>query len=83
MGDDDFRHNEKSVVIAADDTLRVELVGADGTATVLKESIPVLAGEIVDATFMNVAKLRDFLSEQMARAKARGRPLLASTSRPR
>ena len=72
MGEDDFRHNEKSVVIEADDTLRVELVGADGSATVLKESIPVLAGEVVDATFMNVAKLRDFLSEQVARAKEEG-----------
>ncbi|GAB3886207.1 NADP-dependent isocitrate dehydrogenase [Terrabacter terrigena] len=72
MGEHDFRHNEKSVVIAADDTLRVELVGADGRTTVLKESIPVLAGEVVDATFMDVAKLRDFLSEQVARAKAEG-----------
>ncbi|GAA3715645.1 NADP-dependent isocitrate dehydrogenase [Terrabacter ginsenosidimutans] len=69
MGEDDFRHNEKSVVIAADDTLRVELVGPDGSTTVLKESIPVLAGEVVDATFMHVATLRDFLSEQIKRAK--------------
>ncbi|MGO4600192.1 NADP-dependent isocitrate dehydrogenase [Terrabacter sp. 2RAF25] len=72
MGEHDFRHNEKSVVIEADDTLRVELVGADGTTTVLKESIPVLAGEVVDATFMDVAKLREFLTEQVARAKAEG-----------
>ena len=72
MGADDFRHNETSVVLPADDTLRVELVGADGSTTVLKESIPVLAGEVVDATFMDVAKLRDFLSEQVARAKAEG-----------
>ncbi|MHA3837161.1 NADP-dependent isocitrate dehydrogenase [Terrabacter sp. AAH1] len=70
MGEHDFRHNEKSVVITNDDTLRVELVGADGQTTVLKESIPVLAGEVVDATFMDVAKLREFLSEQVARAKA-------------
>src|SRR6476659_4496678 len=72
MGEGDFRHNEKSVVIKADDTLRVELVGADGSATVLKESIPVLAGEVVDATFMKVAKLRDFLSEQVGRAQEEG-----------
>ena len=72
MGEHDFRHNEKSVVIEADDTLRVELVGADGTTTVLKESIPVLAGEVVDATFMDVAKLREFLTAQVARAKDEG-----------
>src|SRR6478609_3929485 len=40
--------------------------------TVLKESIPVLAGEVVDATFMDVARLRDFLSEQVQRAKEEG-----------
>jgi len=72
MGEHDFRHNEKSVVLPADDTLRVELVGHDGSTTVLKESIPVLAGEVVDATFMDVAKLRDFLSEQVKRAKEEG-----------
>jgi isocitrate dehydrogenase len=69
MGADDFRHNEKSVVIAADDTLRVEHVAPDGTTTVLKESIPVLAGEVIDATVMRVAALREFLAAQIARAK--------------
>ncbi len=72
MGHDDFRSNEKSVVVPADDTLRVEHVAADGTVTVLKDSVPVQAGEVVDATFMNVAALRRFLTEQIARAKAEG-----------
>ena len=44
----------------------------DGAVTVLKESIPVLAGEIVDATFMSAAHLDAFLAEQMADAKAQG-----------
>ncbi|MCW2774985.1 MAG: NADP-dependent isocitrate dehydrogenase [Nocardioides sp.] len=70
MGKDDFFSNEKSVVIPADDTLRIEHVATDGTVTVLKESVPVLAGEVVDGTFMNVAALRRFLTEQIARAKA-------------
>ncbi|MFA6299507.1 MAG: NADP-dependent isocitrate dehydrogenase, partial [Nocardioides sp.] len=70
MGKDDFFSNESSVVLAKDDTLRIEHVAADGTVTVLKESLPVLAGEVVDGTFMNVAALRRFLTEQMARAKA-------------
>jgi isocitrate dehydrogenase len=70
MGKDDFFSNEKSVVLPADDTLRIEHVATDGTVTVLKESIPVLAGEVVDGTFMNVAALRRFLTEQIARAKA-------------
>ncbi len=70
MGKDDFRSNEKSVVIAADDTLTIQHVAADGTETVLKDGVKVLAGEVVDGTFMNVAALRRFLTEQIARAKA-------------
>jgi isocitrate dehydrogenase len=70
MDDGDFRHSEQSVVIANDDTLRVEHVGAEGTVTVLKASVPVLAGEVVDSTRMDVAKLRAFLAEQIVRAKA-------------
>jgi isocitrate dehydrogenase len=70
MGQHDFFSNEASVVLDADDTLRIEHVGADGTVTVLKESLPVLAGEVVDGTFMDVAALRRFLAEQIARAKA-------------
>src|SRR4051794_18040046 len=70
MTEGDFRHSEQSVVMATDDTLRVEHVGTDGTVTVLKESVPVLAGEVVDATRMDVAKLRAFLAERVIRAKA-------------
>ena len=70
MDDGDFRHSEQSVVMGNDDTLRIEHVGAEGTVTVLKESVPVLAGEVVDSTRMDVAKLRAFLAEQIVRAKA-------------
>ncbi len=72
MTSGDFRDNEKSVVMAADGTLRIELVGDDGTTTVLRESVPVLAGEVVDATVMRVAELREFLTRQIARAKDEG-----------
>ncbi|MCG3040442.1 NADP-dependent isocitrate dehydrogenase [Streptomyces sp. S1A] len=72
MGVDDFRSTEKSAVLAKDDALRIELVGDDGSTTVLRESVPVLAGEVVDAAVMRVAALREFLKEQVARAKAEG-----------
>ncbi|MBL1068808.1 NADP-dependent isocitrate dehydrogenase [Streptomyces sp. 7-21] len=72
MGADDFRSTEKSAVIAEDGALRIELVGADGSVTVLRESVPVLAGEVVDASVMRVAALREFLAAQVARAKAEG-----------
>ncbi|MFD4137623.1 NADP-dependent isocitrate dehydrogenase [Streptomyces sp. NPDC058572] len=72
MTADDFRSTEKSVVVPAAGALRIELAGDDGTTTVLRESVPVLAGEVVDASVMRVAVLREFLAAQVARAKAEG-----------
>ncbi|NJP47391.1 NADP-dependent isocitrate dehydrogenase [Actinacidiphila epipremni] len=72
MDADDFRSTEKSAVVAEDGSLRIELVGDDGSTTVLRESVPVLAGEVVDASVMRVAALREFLTAQVARAKAEG-----------
>ncbi|MBK6886778.1 MAG: NADP-dependent isocitrate dehydrogenase [Tetrasphaera sp.] len=70
MGHDDFRSNEQSVVLAADDVLTITHVATDGSETVLKAELPVLAGEVVDATFLNAAELDSFLAEQVAAAKA-------------
>ncbi len=71
MGADDFFSNEQSVVIESDGSLRIELETASGT-TVLKEGIPVLAGEVVDSTFMSKAALVAFLAEQVEVAKDAG-----------
>ena len=72
MAAGDFFSNERSVVIKADDVLTITHIAADGTRTVLKDSLPVLAGEVVDATFMSASALRTFLTEQIAAAKAEG-----------
>ena len=72
MDADDFRANEQSVVMGADDTLSIVLVTESGDEVVLKESLPVLAGEVVDATKMNVAALDEFLRAQIQRAKDEG-----------
>ncbi|WP_030673949.1 NADP-dependent isocitrate dehydrogenase [Streptomyces cellulosae] len=72
MGVDDFRSTEKSVVISEAGSLKIELVGDDGSTTVLRESVPVLEGEVVDASVMHVAPLREFLTAQIAKAKADG-----------
>ena len=72
MSEGDFRHSEVSVTVAAADTLRIEHVAADGTVAVLKESLPVLAGEIVDASVMRRAALDRFLARQIADARAEG-----------
>ncbi|MGW2014822.1 NADP-dependent isocitrate dehydrogenase [Streptomyces sp. NPDC001927] len=70
MGQNDFRSTEKSATVSEAGTLRIEHVAADGATTVLRESVPVLAGEVVDASVMHVAALRTFLGEQIVRAKA-------------
>ncbi len=70
MSGGDFYGNEKSVVMPADDTLSITFVGADGTSSVLKDGVKVLAGEIVDGTFMSAAALRAFYAEQIDAAKA-------------
>ncbi|GAA2782596.1 NADP-dependent isocitrate dehydrogenase [Kitasatospora paracochleata] len=72
MGVNDFRSTEKSTVIGEAGALRIEHVAQDGTVTVLRETVPVQAGEVVDASVMRVAALRDFLAAQVARAKAEG-----------
>ena len=68
----DFASSETSAVISSAGSLRIELVGEDGSTTVLKESVPVLAGEVVDATAMHVAALSEFLTAQIGRAKESG-----------
>jgi isocitrate dehydrogenase len=72
MSDGDFRHSERSVTVAEAGELRIEHVAADGTVTVLKPSVPVQAGEVVDAAVMRAEALRAFLAEQVADAKAKG-----------
>ncbi len=72
MGEHDFKSNERSVVMAADDTLQIVHEAADGTTTVLKESLPVLSGEVVDATVMQVSHLNAFIANAIARAEAEG-----------
>ena len=72
MSEGDFRHSEISVTVAAADTLRIEHVDATGTVTMLKQSLPVLAGEIIDASVMRRAALDTFLARQIADARAEG-----------
>ena len=68
MAGGDFFHNEQSVTFDEADDVRIEHEAADGTVTVLKDSLPVLAGEIVDATVMSKAALVDFLQAQIGAA---------------
>ncbi len=72
MSAGDFRHNETAVTLDAPTDARIEHVAADGTVTVLKESLPLQAGEVLDGTFMSKGALVHFLREQVADAKQKG-----------
>ncbi len=68
----DFRSNEKSVTLESPTEARIEFVSEDGTVTVLKESLPLKAGEVLDGTFMSKKALVEFLREQVKDAKEKG-----------
>ncbi len=68
----DFFSNEKSVTVSEATDAKIELVATDGSVTVLKESTPLLAGEILDGTFMSKQALTRFLDAQIAEAKLAG-----------
>ncbi|MGI9644810.1 MAG: NADP-dependent isocitrate dehydrogenase, partial [Ilumatobacteraceae bacterium] len=64
MGEHDFRSHEQSLTMAEAGDVRIEFEASDGTVTVLKPDVPVLAGEVIDSTTMSVADLRDFLARE-------------------
>jgi isocitrate dehydrogenase len=72
MDGGDFYGNEKSATLAKAGNLKIEHIGADGKVTVLKDSVKVLAGEIVDATYLSKNALRDFYAACVDDAKAQG-----------
>ena len=72
MSDGDFYANEQSAVVGAAATLRIEHVDAAGKVTVLKDGVKALDGEVIAATFMSAARLREFYAAQIADAGARG-----------
>ena len=72
MSEGDFRGNEESVTVANATTARIEHVGADGGVTVLKDDVTLLAGEVIDGTFMSRRSLVEFLEAQVADARQQG-----------
>ncbi len=72
MTEGDFYGSEKSVTLGDATTVKIEFVDGDGKTTVLKDTTPLLAGEIIDTSVMNVRSLRKFFEEQIADAKATG-----------
>jgi isocitrate dehydrogenase len=72
MTENDFRSNEKSVTVEDATDARIELIGTNGETTVLRDSVPLLTGEVLDATVMRKDALVAFLAEQVEAAKREG-----------
>ncbi len=65
----DFYGSEKAVTMQEAGSASIEFVAGDGSVSVLKANIPLLAGEIIDCAAMNVKALRAFYEAQMDNAK--------------
>ncbi|MGH1427972.1 MAG: NADP-dependent isocitrate dehydrogenase [Arenicella sp.] len=72
MEEGDFYSNEKSIEVTEATDMKIVHVPAYGSEVVLKESTPLLEGEIVDATVMKKAALRAFYAKEFAAAKEEG-----------
>ena len=72
MTDGDFYGTETSTTLIEDCSAQIRFTNSNGAIEILKESLPLLAGEIIDTATMNMAKLKTFLAEQVADAKAKG-----------
>ncbi|MBD8753576.1 NADP-dependent isocitrate dehydrogenase [Pseudomonas coleopterorum] len=72
MSSGDFYGSEKSALIDADGSVKIELVGNDGSTTVLKEKTKVLAGEIIDCAALSKKALRAFVAAEIEDAKKQG-----------
>lgn len=68
----DFRSNEKSVTVENADSVKIEFTSEGGEVTILKDGIALLAGEIIDGTFLSKKALLSFLEAQIQEAKEQG-----------
>ncbi len=69
MSGNDFFGNEKSITADKPMNLRIEFVDKDGNVKIMKETLPILEGEVVDSSHMDVAALREFYADKIDEAK--------------
>ncbi len=72
MSGGDFFANETSVTLEKATEARIEFVAQDGSVKVLKQKLPLQAGEVLDSTHMDIAALRKFYAETIEEAKEKG-----------
>ena len=72
MDDNDFYSSEQSAIVPNAGNLRITLTDDNGKETILHEAVPVLDGEVVDASLMNCKSLREFFDREIDAAKKDG-----------
>lgn len=72
MTEGDFYGNEKSITMPNADTFQIEFVSKSGHVSLLRKAMPLLAGEVLDATVLHIRALEKFIAEQMEDAKKKG-----------
>ena len=69
MREGDFAHNEKSITVSRATAVSIVHTDTQNITTELKSNIPILKGEIIDATVMNIQALKSFLRAEIKDAK--------------
>ena len=72
MSEGDFANNEKSVTLDNTTSISIQHIAENGAKTVLKETVNLLEGEIIDATVMSRKALLNFLETEINDAKEQG-----------
>lgn len=72
MSEGDFAHNEKSITIEKATNVHIKHIAKDGTKTTLKGNLPLIDGEIIDATVLNKKSLLTFLDKEFTDAAEQG-----------
>ncbi|MBP6620626.1 MAG: NADP-dependent isocitrate dehydrogenase, partial [Leadbetterella sp.] len=70
MTEGDFYGSEKSVVVEKATSVKISFIDAAGSEKVLKEKTALKDGEIIDTSVMSLSKLKTFIAQEIADAKA-------------
>lgn len=69
MPNGDFYGSEKSLTVPNPTDVKIEFIAKDGTTTILKESTPLKAGEIIDSAVLNLNALKSFVATTIEEAR--------------
>jgi len=72
MSEGDFLHNERSLTVSERSKVSIEFTNREGEKITLKEEVDLLAGEVIDASFMSKRALDAFLEREFKLAKQSG-----------